>query len=118
MSSTNARRHAVLQLTELQIERDKWIAHNFPNDEPVDSVLGAVEELGELAHAFLKHKQGIRGDAADLEAEMADAVADCVIYLAGVCSHLDLDFGVLVDNTWHQVKQRDWVAYPENGVDS
>lgn len=107
-----------MQLTTLQEERDRWIRHNFPRDELVDSILGAVEELGELAHAFLKEKQGIRGSNSELEAQMADAVADCVIYLAGVATHLGLDYGKLVQETWDQVKQRDWVAYPENGVDS
>ena len=107
-----------MNLTDLQNERDVWIRHNFPRDELVDSILGAVEELGELSHAFLKEKQGIRGSNSELETQMADAVADCVIYLAGVASHLGLDYGVLVQETWDMVKQRDWVKYPENGVDS
>ena len=101
----------------MQRERDEWVARNFPDHDVEDSILGAVEELGELAHAYLKQKQGIRGDPAQLEADMADAVADCVIYLAGVCSYLGMDFGTLVEETWSFVKQRDWVTYPENGVD-
>jgi len=107
-----------VDLTKLQVERENWVHRNFPGDELVDSILGAAEEVGELSHHYLKNKQGIRGgDTVDHEAEMADAVADCVIYLAGVASHLGLDFGVLVQETWDQVKQRDWVEYPKNGVD-
>jgi NTP pyrophosphatase (non-canonical NTP hydrolase) len=107
-----------VHLTDLQDERDQWIKHNFPDDELIDSILGAVEELGELAHAHLKYKQGIRamGTADEAEAKMADAVADCVIYLAGVCSHLGLDYGVLVRDTWEEVRKRDWQLYPVNGI--
>jgi len=103
------------QLTLLQQERDEWVAENFPDDGVEDSILGAVEELGELAHSYLKRKQGIRGDAEQHEGMMADAVADCVIYLAGVASHLGLDYGVLVQETWDHVKQRDWASNPETG---
>jgi len=103
-----------VHLTDLQDERDAWIKHNFPNDELVDSIMGAVEELGELAHHYLKQKQGIR--IAEHEKEMADAVADTVIFLAGVCSHLGLDYGVLVRDTWEEVRKRDWQLYPVNGI--
>jgi NTP pyrophosphatase (non-canonical NTP hydrolase) len=107
-----------VDLTEMQEQRDEWVARNFPEHGVEDSILGAVEEIGELAHAYLKQKQGIRGDPAEMEGMMADAVADCVIYLAGVCSYLGIEYGRLVEETWNFVKQRDWVAYPENGVDS
>jgi hypothetical protein len=46
---------------------------------------------------------------------MADAVADCVIFLAGVATHLGLDYGELVQQTWDRVKLRDWVADPTTG---
>jgi hypothetical protein len=46
---------------------------------------------------------------------MGDAVADCIIFLAGVASYLELDFGELVQQTWDHVKQRDWVADPLKG---
>lgn len=106
-----------MNLSDLQSERNEWIEYNFPNDRVEDSIFGAVEELGELAHHFLKLRQGIRGDREMHEREMGDAVADCVIYLAGVCSWLDIDYGVLVRDTWDIVRSRDWVMYPENGVD-
>jgi NTP pyrophosphatase (non-canonical NTP hydrolase) len=105
-----------LQLTTLQTERDPWVQQNFPGDEMPHSLLGAVEELGELSHHYLKMQQGIRGDEQYHREQMADAVADCVIYLAGVCSWLGVDFGVLVQGTWDTVKMRDWVKYPTNGM--
>lgn len=100
-------------LNQLQQERNRWVEKNFPGDQLEDSIMGAVEEMGELAHHYLKRKQGIRGDDAMHVIEMLDAVADCVIFLAGVASHLDTDYGTLVTSTWQKVQQRDWVKDPE-----
>lgn len=105
-------------LTVLQQERDQWVARNFPGDMMTDSLLGAVEELGELAHHVLKMSQGIRGDEQHHREEIADAVADCVIFLAGIASHLSIDYGELVQSTWDRVKQRDWVNHPKDGSSS
>lgn len=102
-------------LSVMQKQRDLWVNRNFPGDELVNSILGAVEELGELAHHFLKEKQGIRGDQLHHREEMADAVADTVIFLAGVATHLGLDYGELVRKTWEKVSERDWVADPTGG---
>jgi NTP pyrophosphatase (non-canonical NTP hydrolase) len=104
-----------LQLTVLQNERNVWVAANFPGDSVEDSIMGAVEELGELAHHWLKMKQGIRGSEEEHIDGMLDSVADCVIFLAGVCSHLGADYGVLVDDTWSKVMLRDWQADPQRG---
>jgi NTP pyrophosphatase (non-canonical NTP hydrolase) len=104
-----------MDLTELQRRRDAWIAHNFPGDVLEDSLLGAVEELGELSHHVLKMKQGIRGTQEEHVEGILDAVADCVIFLAGVCTHLGADYGQLVTDTWTAVEQRDWKADPVKG---
>ena len=105
-----------MDLSELQIERDEWVATNFPGDTIENSIFGAMEELGELSHHYLKRKQGIRGEAEFHETEMGDAVADCVIFLAGVASHLNLDYGELVTMTWKKVRDRDWINHPEHGA--
>jgi NTP pyrophosphatase (non-canonical NTP hydrolase) len=107
-----------MRLSDLQAERNVWAATNFPDDTLVDSVMGAVEELGELAHHLLKRKQGIRGDAAFHTAEIEDAVADCVIFLAGVATHEQFDFGHAVQKAWDRVKERDWTIHPQEGVPS
>jgi len=108
----------LLQLSQLQSERNRWVDRNFPGDSIENSIFGAVEELGELAHSYLKHKQGIRqSEGQDHRELMLDAVADCVIFLAGVASHLHADYGVLVQQTWDRVKVRDWITFPQNGVD-
>lgn len=110
----------------MQAERDEWVSRNFPNDPPEEGlsfcIFGAVEEIGELAHHYLKMRQGIRGMATEAESkmyhetEMLDAVADTVIFLAGVCTHLGADYGALVQRTWDRVKERDWVNDPKEGV--
>jgi len=102
-------------LSTLQEERNLWIAHNFPDGTLEDCIFGAVEEMGELAHHFLKRKQGIRGDDTKHEAGMLDSVADAVIFLAGVPTYLGVNYGELVQATWNMVRTRDWVRYPENG---
>ncbi len=71
-------------------ERDEWVARNFPPYEGQipgnDSILGVMEELGELAHAHLKAKQGIRGTQAEHDAAAKDAIGDITVYLLGVMS--------------------------------
>lgn len=73
--------------------RDKWIAHNFPDpklDEPMDeSVVGVIEEVGELAHAHLKAAQNIRGSNEKHIEDARDAIGDCTVYLLGIMSGLD-----------------------------
>lgn len=71
----------------LVTERNEWVAHNFPNPHvpnPGESILGVIEEVGELSHAYLKSAQNIRGDRTQHEADAKDAVADITIYLLGV----------------------------------
>lgn len=105
-----------LSLSRLQQEQRAWVAHNFPDREAYMPLLGAVEELGELSHAHLKHAQGIRGMTQEKYEELAaDAVADVVIYLADYCSAVGLDLHAAVRDTWAQVKTRDWKADPDGG---
>jgi len=76
------------------------------------SLLGAVEELGELAHAHLKQEQGIRGTAAEHEEKAKDAVADVVIFLSDYCSKRGFEFQAIIEKTWAEVKKRDWRKNP------
>jgi NTP pyrophosphatase (non-canonical NTP hydrolase) len=79
-----------------------------------------MEEVGELAHAHLKHDQGIRGlEDQDLaHTQKVDAVGDIVIYLASYCTANNIDLEAAVKKTWEEVKARDWVTYPDKGVPS
>ena len=101
-------------IKRLQEEQKPWVAHNFGDRPAWMPLLGVMEELGELAHAFLKNAQGIRKQ--DYDAKQKDAVADIIIYLSDFCNSQGYDMEELVDITWKEVKQRDWRRYPKNGV--
>lgn len=105
-----------MTLTELQAEVKQWVAANFPKPHyPYRPILGAVEELGELAHAFLKKDQGVRVDE-NHDAAMTDAVGDIIIYLADFCNQTDRDLDDIVDQVWDKVSQRDWKKNPVSGI--
>ena len=101
-------------LKKLQEEQKPWCDHNFGTDRPTwQPLLGAVEELGELAHSYLKRVQGIRNGENHIE-EAKDAVADIIIYLADYCTLEGFDMEVIVREAWEQVKQRDWKKDPDH----
>ena len=94
----------------LQTEQRQWVEHNFPGRDWTQPFMGVVEEVGELSHALLKQRQGIRGTHAEHEAAAKDAVGDIVVFLADLCSARGWDFQTIVDETWAEVRQRDWQA--------
>ena len=95
-------------LHRLQREVGEWSRRNF-GDQPIHRpLLGAFEEVGELAHAHLKEEQGIRSEE-DHVANGKDAVADVVIYLADYCARRGWSLGDIVESTWRDVvSKRDW----------
>ena len=104
-----------LTLSRLQAEQAPWVLHNFGKRPSYWPLLGAVEELGELAHAHLKAEQGIR-TTEDHAANKIDAVADVVIYLADYCTAEGIDLQAAVEKTWEEVKLRDWKKSPANAA--
>lgn len=105
----------MITLTRLQEEVYVWSHHNFPKAEPGDPLLGMIEELGELAHAFLKAKQGIRGTPEKHHADMEDAIGDLLIYMADFCGRNNIDLQRVLEDIWDDVGMRDWVKFPKNG---
>lgn len=105
----------MLTFKQLQDEHIKWVEHNFPRRDRVDHILGAMEELGELAHAHLKMRLGIRGSHEEKRAQAADAVGDVIIFLCGYCSDMGFNLQEIMEKTWDKVKQRDWIVDPMNG---
>lgn len=106
---------APFSLATLQREQAEWARRNFGEQPAWCSVVGAMEELGELAHALLKSQQGIRGTDEEHRAAAADAVADVIVFLAGFCSATKIDLEKTVRETWGEVKQRDWAKDRKNG---
>lgn len=97
-----------LDLKKIQAEQKDWSERNFSDKKPYQPILGASEEVGELAHAYLKMEQGIRGTRQEHIAAMKDAVGDCVIFLMDLCNQMEWDFEEIVNGTWDHVKKRDW----------
>jgi len=106
-----------MTLRELQLELEPWQLHNFGHRPSWHPLMGVVEEVGELAHSHLKSEQGIRTSEAHTSKAM-DAIGDIVIYLADYCQAKGWDFDRIVEETWREVKKRDWKKYPENGLTS
>ncbi len=103
-------------LKRLQNEQRPWVKHNFGDRPSWHPLLGLVEEVGELCHAHLKQAQGIRTNE-DHELDKMDAIGDIVIYLADYCSAEGIDLQVVVEETWKDVKERDWKNNPERGIE-
>jgi NTP pyrophosphatase (non-canonical NTP hydrolase) len=106
---------SVLTLAKLQDDQREWVRRNFGDRPYWHPLLGAVEELGELAHACLKGEQGIRGTVEEHDAKAKDAVADTIIYLADFCTARGYDLQQIVAETWARVKQRDWTVNKQTG---
>ena len=102
-------------LWDLQDQVKKWSLHNFGQVPRWQPLLGAVEEVGELAHSFLKREQKIRGTDEEHEANEKDAIGDIVVYLADFCWRSGYDLNMIVEDTWETVKKRDWTQNRTSG---
>ncbi len=108
-------------LSVFQVDHAQWSAYNFDADKrtPDMMLFGIVEEVGELAHATLKHRQGIRGfDDAKFEELSKDAAADLFVFLTGYCTARGWNLGDIVAETWTRVRERDWRVNKANGGDA
>jgi NTP pyrophosphatase (non-canonical NTP hydrolase) len=110
LSDDGEGRLPLLTLRQLQAELRPWQEHNFPGRESWQPLLGIQEEVGELSHAHLKEHQRIRGTPEEHQAEAKDAVADVVVFLADYCNARGWDFQQLLEETWAEVRKRDWQA--------
>lgn len=102
-------------LSAVQLEAWEWTKLNFPGQVPWQPLMGVVEEVGELAHAYLKATQNIRGSAASHREAMIDAVGDQMVFLVNFCSHLGIDASEALRTTWTQVKARNWQVNSHTG---
>lgn len=110
MGDEEQQRDYVRSLNSLQEEVAEWSEENFPDQPAENPLLGVGEEYGELTHAVLKDKQGIRLDEADVgpDAEK-DAVGDIVVFLADFCSRRGYTLGECVEAAWEgKVSTREW----------
>ena len=103
-SETNNRS---LTLRQLQAEVAAWTEHNFPGKLPYQPFLGALEELGELAHSYLKAEQGIRGTPTEHYCAKVDALGGVIIFLADYAEQNEISLQAAVEQVWEKVRQRD-----------
>lgn len=105
------------RIREMQIEHATWLEHNFPDQQPVHPLLGIVEEVGELSHAFLKAQQGIRSGLQPRQVYTMekDALGDIFIYMISYCNSNTFDLETVIEDTWQKVRMRDWRLHPETG---
>lgn len=97
-------------LQMIQCLHEQWCRDNFGQnaDNPVEwSVLGLIEEVGELAHHQLKGMQNIR-QGEDHEVGARDAVGDIFLFLLDYCTRRGWDFAEIVDEVVDEVHNRDW----------
>lgn len=104
----------MISLKQLQEQHKDWEEKNFGKVSREDSFLGIAEEVGELAHALLKSKQGIRTNE-NHDLTIKDAVGDIFIYLVSFCNKMDYDLEKIIDVVWEEVSRRDWNKNPING---
>lgn len=104
---------------DLQEEHKVWVARNFPGNDDSQAFHGMVEEVGELAHTRLKFKQKIRGHAdGDFTTALyqeQDALGDLFVFMMSYCNARGFDLELIIRDTWNEVKDRDWVLYPDTG---
>jgi hypothetical protein len=76
-----------LLLTEFQQRVEAWNRHNFPNQQPYQSVLGMTEEF---CHEALSCKL--------IDDDFDDAIGDTMVYLADYCFQSGIDLASAADN--------------------
>lgn len=101
-------------LRVMQQEVTTWSEENFGKQDAMNPYMGMVEELGELSHALLKQKQGIRGTHGKHEADAKDAIGDLMIFLLDFCGKKGWDAETILDDTWAVVRMRQWGANREH----
>lgn len=100
----------------LQKEQKEWSDRNFKTHKVDHAFKGIIEEIGEMSHAMLKQEQGIRGTILYHEDKMQDAWADILIYMMEFANNKGWDADGIIELVWSDVKKRDWVKFPGNGI--
>lgn len=90
----------VLQWLRLNCDR---VGADFP--DPITQLAVVAEEVGEVARAVVKAKQGIRPET---RGNLEEEIGDVVIALCALASTADIDIQQAVQDRWAVVGQRDW----------
>ena len=93
----------------------EWQEKNFGThgDDVLKCALGMSEEVGEVCHHVLKGNQGIRGGMNGMnKKEIADGVADVLIYGIQLLNKLGLDAEEEIEAVMIGVLRRNWKKNP------
>lgn len=107
-------------IREYQHEIGQWSRKNFKwgpsNSKRIDPLLGLVEEIGELCHAHLKGRQGIRHTAQEAVNLEKDAVGDIFIFLCDFCERSGYDAQDIIELIWAHVRNRNWEKFTKGRI--
>lgn len=99
-----------------QKELNEWQVKNFGvhGDDLLRFALGMSEEVGEVCHHVLKGTQKIRGGLNGINKdEVADGVADTLIYGMQLLTALGMDAEKEISAVVDKVLKRDWHKNPQ-----
>lgn len=71
---------------------------------------------GQLAHAYLKKSQGIRGNPKELDADMVGILSGLMDHAFQFATRRNWNLIEIVHETWNEVKKRDWKANAATGA--
>lgn len=83
--------------------------------EQIIPILHIVRKLGNLSHSHLKEKCGIRGTPEEHQAKCKDAIGDISLFIMDYCNLRGWNYWKILQETWDEVKTRDWIDDPEHG---
>lgn len=104
----------MIDLKQKQLK--EWQERNFGiyEDDIFKCSIGMAEEVGEVCHHILKGSQNIRGGVDGINVkEVADGVADTLIYGIQLLSKLGLDAEKEISEVIDKVLKRDWKKDPK-----
>jgi len=103
----------MIDLKQKQLK--EWQEKNFGihEDDILKCALGMSEEVGEVCHHVLKGVQKIRFGIGGIDKkQVADGIADTLIFGLQILSKLDLDAEKEIAEVIEKVLQRDWIKDP------
>ena len=102
-----------------QKELYEWQVRNFGrhDDDALKCASGMAEEVGEVCHHVLKGTQRIRGGVNGMnKEEIADGVADALIYGLQLLSAIGVDAEAEISAVIEKVLKRNWVDNPSGDL--
>lgn len=87
---------------------DEMLERNQIDHQPITHGLALAEETGEACRALLKHFQGIRGTADYWLDELEVELAQVVIAVSGLASHMKIDLEYAVAKELDRATHMDW----------